>query len=156
MPSVTFGSSSQLKLCRVVPTRGENRIRILSSIFATDICAYAVMSNLLHIVVKLCPTSLNELTDEDIVERWTSLFAGPLLLQKWQKGEPLKAAELQVVKDCIAIYRKRLADIGWFMKCLNEPIARQANREDRCTGHYYKTHPCVLPFGSPKGDQKYS
>lgn len=155
-PSVAFGSSSQLKLCRVVPTRAENRIRILASIFAIDICAYAVMSNHLQIVVKLCPGWLDELTDEAIAERWTSLFAGPLLLQKWQKGESLKPAELQVVKGCISVYRNRLASLSWFMKCLNEPVARQANREDSCTGHFYKTNPWVLPSGPTEVVQKYS
>jgi REP element-mobilizing transposase RayT len=33
----------------------EDRIRILSSVFAIDLCAYAVMSNHIHIVAKLCP-----------------------------------------------------------------------------------------------------
>lgn len=33
----------------------EERIRILSSIFAIDICTYAIMSNHYHIVLKLCP-----------------------------------------------------------------------------------------------------
>jgi hypothetical protein len=31
----------------------------------------------------------------------------------------------------------RLGDLGWFMKCLNEPMARQANIEDGCTGHFW-------------------
>ena len=33
----------------------EDRIRLLSSIFTIDICAYAVMSNHLHLVVKINP-----------------------------------------------------------------------------------------------------
>jgi hypothetical protein len=36
-------------------------------------------------------------------------------------------------------YRHRLGDLGWFMKCLNEPIARQANKEDGCTGHFWES-----------------
>jgi hypothetical protein len=36
-------------------------------------------------------------------------------------------------------YRHRLGDLGWFMKCLNEPIARQANKEDGCTGHFWQS-----------------
>jgi hypothetical protein len=29
----------------------------------------------------------------------------------------------------VARTRERLADLGWFMKCLKEPLARLANRE---------------------------
>ncbi len=32
--------------------------------------------------------------------------------------------------------RRRLTDLGWFMKFLREPISRRANREDQCTGAF--------------------
>ena len=117
----------------------ENRIRILSSLFSIDICAYSVMSNHFHLVVKILPDEINQLSNEEIVERWCSLFKGPILVQQWQAGEPLCSAELQTVDDCIKLYRKRLASLSWFMRCLNEPIARQANKEDLCTGHFWES-----------------
>jgi hypothetical protein len=36
-------------------------------------------------------------------------------------------------------YRNLLDDLGLFMKCLNVPIARQANKEDGCTGHFWES-----------------
>jgi hypothetical protein len=41
--------------------------------------------------------------------------------------------------DYAETFRQRLADLSWFMKCLNEPIASQANREDECTGHFWES-----------------
>ena len=63
------------------------------------------------------------------------------------RNEPLTTVEHEVVLTRLAQWRLQLCDISWFMRLLNEPIAPEANAEDQCTGRYYKTRPCVLPFG---------
>jgi len=117
----------------------EDRIRILSSLYAINLCSYAVMSNHIHLVVKLCPEQSDSWTTDEILQRWTSLFKGPLLVQKWLRGESLISAEHEIVVNIAEVYRKRLTSISWLMKCLNEPIARAANKEDQCTGHFWES-----------------
>jgi REP element-mobilizing transposase RayT len=116
-----------------------DRIRLLSSLFAIDICAYAVMSNHYHLVLKLCPEQLEGLSEDDIMDRWCALFKGPLLVQRYRGGEALLPFERSTVSDITNVWRSKLASISWFMRCLNQPIARQANLEDQCTGKFWES-----------------
>jgi hypothetical protein len=106
----------------------ENRIRILSSLFALEICSYCVMSNHIHIVIKLMPQEAESWTDNEVLERWTHLYTGPRAVQLWSANTLDNPADHETLNRLIAKYRNRLGDLGWFMKCLNEPIARQANK----------------------------
>ena len=115
-----------------------DRVRLLSSLFAIDVCAYAVMSNHYHLVLKLCPDQFDNLTDDDIIESWCALFKGPLLIQRYRSGEPLSPPERATVSDIARVWRGKLASLSWFMRCLNQPIARQANLEDGCTGKFWE------------------
>jgi len=116
-----------------------DRIRLLSSLFAIDVCAYAVMSNHYHLVLKICPEQLEGLSDDDVMDRWCALFKGPLLIQRYRGGEDLKPFEHTTVSDIVNVWRSKLSSISWFMRCLNQPIARQANREDKCTGKFWES-----------------
>lgn len=116
----------------------ETRLRVLSSLFSVDVCAYAIMSNHYHLVVRIDGAEPDTWSDDDVLERWTSLFKGPLLVQRYRDGEMLTAIELDTLKSTVAVFRRRLGSLSWFMKCMNEPIARKANAEDRCTGHFWE------------------
>jgi REP element-mobilizing transposase RayT len=56
----------------------ENRICILSSLFALDICSYCVMSNHIHIVIKLMPQEAESWTDNEVLERLRIYILGRL------------------------------------------------------------------------------
>ena len=115
-----------------------DRLKLLSEIFAIDICAYAVMSNHYHLVLRIDARQAKSWSDQDVAERWTRLFIGPMLVRRWLAGDNLGTAEQDVVADLIIEWRSRLMDLSWFMRCLNESIARMANREDRCTGRFWE------------------
>jgi hypothetical protein len=92
-----------------------------------------------HLVLKLCPEQLDELDDDEAIERWCALFKGPLLIQRYRDGEDIKSYEHTTVSDTVNVWCSKLSSISWFMRCLNQPIAHQANQEDKCTGKFWES-----------------
>lgn len=115
----------------------EDRILALSQIFSIEICAYAIMSNHYHIVLHINKPAAVCWSDLEVCQRWHQLCAGTLLTQKFAQRKSLSKVERDAVQSKIDEWRIRLCDISWFMKLLNEPIAREANREDGCTGRFF-------------------
>jgi REP element-mobilizing transposase RayT len=113
------------------------RLELLSSIFAIDICAYAVMSNHYHLVLHVNRSHIATCPPQDIVERWSRLFRIPSIVRRWQQGLA-REAEASAALSLIECWRRRLMDVSWFMRCLNEYLARRANAEDRCTGRFWE------------------
>ncbi len=115
-----------------------DRLKQLTQIFAIDVCSYAVMSNHYHVVVKLSPSSANDWTDKAIIERWTSLYRGNEHTRAYLSGEALSLSSKAYINTHLPLWKERLSSLSWFMKCLNEYIARRANAEDQCTGHFWE------------------
>ncbi|MCU7874612.1 MAG: transposase [Candidatus Thiodiazotropha sp. (ex Lucinoma borealis)] len=114
------------------------RLFELADIFAIDLCGYAILSNHVHLVLFVDQEVAADWESLEVVERWHQLFSGSLLSQRFIAGESLSIAERQALDEQIACWRTRLMEISWFMRCLSEPIARQANREDGCTGRFWE------------------
>jgi len=114
-----------------------DRVKELAGVFGVHVFAYAVMSNHLHVVLSTDPKGVTGWTDEEVARRWLTLFPGP----GGRRGRPPEAAAVATFcqdPERLARCRGRLADVSWFMRCLNEPIARRANREDDCKGRFWE------------------
>jgi REP element-mobilizing transposase RayT len=116
----------------------EDRLLSLTRSFTIDICAYAVMSNHCHVVLHVDVEKADALTTAEIVERWHGLFAGNILSQRFLAGILMSDAEIRAVEEQAETWRKHLMSVSWFMRCLNEHIARRANQEDDCTGRFWE------------------
>jgi REP element-mobilizing transposase RayT len=110
----------------------------LAQCFAIELCAYAVMSNHVHLVLNV-ETELGESwSDAEVVTRWQQVYKPHPLVLKMMQDEPLADWEQEQAAHCLSLYRSRLQDISWLMRALNETIARQANQEDQCTGRFWE------------------
>ncbi len=115
-----------------------DRLKALSSVFSIDVCAYAVMSNHYHVVLRVKTQQAGGWGAEEVVARWKQLFNGSPLIDRYLSGQCASDAERELAEGTIAQWRERLFDISWFMRCLNEGIAREANREDGCKGRFWE------------------
>ncbi len=116
----------------------ENRLKELVGVFAVECAGFAVMDNHLHVLVRLDSRKAREWSVDEVVRRWLSVF--PL---RDTAGNALPVSQARVgllAQDggWVAKARKRLGDLSWFMKCLKEPLARLANREDGCSGAFWE------------------
>ena len=115
-----------------------DRLATLVEVFAIDLCAYAVMSNHYHVVLRIDHERAQGWSATEVADRWLALFSGPLLVQRWRRGDTSEA-ESHAALEIIEGWRARLYDLGWFMKCLNEYLARRANEEDQCKGRFWES-----------------
>ena len=117
----------------------EARLKVLADSFAIQICAFAIMSNHLHVVLRTRPDLAENWSDEEAARRWLLVFPK----RKTREGKPAAPSTGEIKALCrdapgIDVIRQRLGNISWFMRSLNENIARRANREDGCKGRFWE------------------
>jgi putative transposase len=135
-------------LCGVDPHTGEDfshrrawvidRLRTLSNMFAIDVCSYAIMQNHYHLVLKADAARAQAWSLDEVIAHWNVLFASPELVKQYQAGQLADPAILARAITTVNELRERLSDISWYMRTLNEHIARRANAEDDCTGRFWE------------------
>ena len=116
-----------------------SRLEELAGIFSIEVLGYAIMANHMHLVIRTRPDVASRWSDDEVALRWWTLF--PQRRTPFGLPEQPTTEELNHIKNnptCLADKRRRLASVSWFMKCISEPIAKRANREDEVTGHFWE------------------
>ena len=115
-----------------------DRSKFLASVFSIDICAYAIMSNHYHLVLFINQEQSKTWSEEEVVERWGRLFPVSAKHLKSLIENAESKVDLEVHRKKIEEWRGNLSSISWFMRALNEHIARMANKEEKCSGRFWE------------------
>ena len=115
-----------------------DKIKQLAGIFQIEVCAYAIMSNHFHLVLHVDHQQAKVLSRDEVIDLWLKLFKAPSIVSRYLSHEELLDVEMDLLDKYVEQWRARLMDISWFMRCLNEHIAREANKEDGCKGRFWE------------------
>ncbi|MXY54044.1 MAG: hypothetical protein F4Y86_16170 [Gammaproteobacteria bacterium] len=101
--------------------------------------AFAVMSSHFHLALLHDPKASERWRPETVARRYTVAFP-PRSADGVVEQERLAEVTEMLLDDeyRLAKARKILGSLSWFMRHLKQPIARRANREDDCTGHFFE------------------
>jgi len=113
----------------------EKRILELSEVFPIDVLGFAVMSNHYHIVLQVNPNLVSTWSNTEVAEKWLTL--NPRARES-DEGRALRFRAIINDPSRLTILRERFASLSWYMRYLNEPLARMANKEDDCKGRFWE------------------
>jgi hypothetical protein len=117
-----------------------DRLRFLSNIFAIEICAYAILANHFHTILRILPDIVAGWSDWEVAARWLTLC--PKRHRNKAKSLSPLEEDIRALANCpdvIAALRQRLSSVSWFMAKFDEFIARAANKEDGVKGRFWES-----------------
>lgn len=74
-----------------------------------------------------------------VIEYWLQLFNPPPLIQRHLQTPLTDKPEFNVVDKLVSLWCSRLCELSWYARDFNEYIARLANAESHCTGHFWES-----------------
>ena len=117
----------------------QDRLEFLAALFGIDVLGFSVLGNHFHVLLRNRPDVVETWSDEEVARRWLLLCP----VRKNADGTPAEpnALELATItndSEKLDEIRSRLSHVSWFMKMLDERIAKRANTEDGVTGHFWQ------------------
>ena len=92
-----------------------DRMKLLTEHFTIGVCAYAVMSNHCHLVLKVNLKQSLKLTKKEVITRWIKIYpSGRTMLKDCLNGAA-SDKQIKAAKRIIKLWRKRFKSISWFI-----------------------------------------
>ncbi len=115
------------------------RMEYLAGIMGIEVLGYAVMSNHFHCVLRSRHDVVATWSDDEIAQKWWMLCPA----RKNSDGSPGEPTEFELNsirndKPGLKEKRVRLSSISWFMRFLSERVAKEANKQDECSGRFWE------------------
>lgn len=115
------------------------RLEFMASVMGGEVLGYSVMSNHFHCILRNRPDVLSEWSDQEVAERWWQLCPG----RKDENGAAAEPSEFEINsirndKEQLKEKRQRLSSVSWFMRFVSEKVAREANKQNECTGRFWE------------------
>ncbi len=115
----------------------EKRIIVQAEAFAISVCAYAIMSNHLHLVLRVDRSKALKWTEQQVCTQWQKISKLPAHVEKFLAGKPQSEFLKRKAKFQISRYRRLLFDISTFMGMLKWYISIKSNKEMGRKGHFW-------------------
>jgi len=137
-------------LCGKDPLSGKNygyrrdwileRIKQLAGLQAVDVAFVAILSNHFHLILRNRPDLAGQWSDQEVMRRAVASYPWKFKAYGGTGDGPTPKQLKQLANDhkLVAEMRKRLSSISWFMRNLDQSIARRANLEDEVRGHFWQ------------------
>ena len=125
----------------------EDRLRHFAACFGIDLLSFAILSNHYHLMLRSRPDIVTSWDDTEVARRW--LLICPM--RKHADGSPCEPTpqELDTIRNCnekTTEIRSRLSDISWWMRLLDQRIARRCNDEDQAKGRFFEDRFKAIPL----------
>jgi hypothetical protein len=107
-----------------------DQLRRQSRACAIDVCAYAVLPNHYELVLHVDRRRAWQWSAEEVLERWQHLYT----------NAPRDTLEIRACATPmqIEVLRGQLCDFGWYMRCINQQLARRVRLEDGVEGAFWE------------------
>ena len=115
------------------------RLEFLAGVMGVEVLGYAVMSNHFHCILRSRHDVVATWSDESVAMKWWMLCPA----RKNTDGSPAEPTKFElnsIRSDAKGLKEKRvrLSSISWFMRFVSERVAKEANKQDECTGRFWE------------------